>query len=223
MPKNNTILIISFLIFSFSINLFSNMTGSEVKSKSYNQAFAIAEVVDSLIRSARANYTDAVVGKLKKDGTGASVDHMNKKGFAPLPAQFVRRLAADKNNKKFDFVLRSLWNLNKNQNLQNKFEKEGWGFLEAQQTRALKSKIPFRNIKWQPYVKVEDVGGVKTLRYMSADTASASSCVTCHNAYERKAEIKKWRKEQGVRPGKLFKMHELMGALSISVPLKQDN
>ena len=75
------------------------MTGSEVKSKSYNQAFAIAEVVDSLIRSARANYTDAVVGKLKKDGTGASVDHMNKKGFAPLPAQFVRRLAADKNTR----------------------------------------------------------------------------------------------------------------------------
>jgi len=64
-----------------------------------------------------------------------------------------------------------------------------------------------------------DFNGKKMLRYLSADPGSAIACITCHNRWEGKPEIKKLREKQGVEKGKIFQMHELMGALSINVAL----
>ena len=38
---------------------------------------------------------------------------------------------------------------------------------------------------------------------------------------EKKPEIQQRRKAQGVEVGKTFRLHELMGALSINVPLSE--
>ncbi len=196
--------------------------------QNYNGELAVAKAIDMLIRSSRAKYTQNVVGKLQKDGTGSSVNHSKKKGFIPLPAQFVRSLAADvlqrqkKEGKEFfNFFLRSRWNLNLEQGLKDDFEKRGWEYILRQQKEALQAGVSLKKIRWKPYVRVEIVNGRKLLRYFSADPASAISCITCHNAWEQKPQIKKLRKKQGIEAGKIFQMYELMGALAINVSLNE--
>lgn len=194
----------------------------------YKTELTVAKVVDLLIHSMRAKYTQNVVGKLRKDGTGSSVDHNKKKGFIPLPAQHVRAIADDilqkeieEKNEIFHFFLRSAWNLNSEQGLQDSFEKKGWENLVHQQREALKAGVSYKKINWKPYVQVQDIDGRKMLRYFSADPATAIACITCHNAWEQNPEIKKLRKQQGMKAGKIFKMYELIGALSINVFINQ--
>ena len=119
---------------------------TDQSSPEYQKALGIAEAVDAMVRSTRAKYTKDVVIKLKKDGAGAALDSKSKKGFAPLPAQFVRAIAFDvaikqkkAGQERFAFFLRSRWNLNPEQGIQDDFEKEGWKFLVQQQEAALKA------------------------------------------------------------------------------------
>lgn len=214
------------LVFSGSPPWHFAKAGEEEFAQKFKGEFAVAQAIDILIRSARAKYTQNVVGKLKKNGTGASVNHANKKGYVPLPAQHVRAIAADalqrqieEQNVFFNFVLRSRWNLNSEQGLKTDFEKKGWEYLARQQEKAFKEGVPLKKIHWKPFLRVESINGQRMLRYLSADTASAISCITCHNEWEQKPKIKKLREKQGVEVGKIFQMHELMGVLSINVAL----
>jgi len=202
---------------------FAKAEENEIAQK-YKGEFAVAKAIDLLIRSVRAKYTQNIVGKLKKEGTGASVEYARKKGYVPLPAQHIRAISFDalqrqikEENEFFNFVLRSRWNLNSEQGLQTDFERKGWEYLAKQQAEALKAGIAIKKIHWKPFLRVESINGQKMLRYLSADTASAFSCITCHNKWEQKPKIKKLRKKQGVAEGKIFQMHELMGVLSINV------
>ncbi len=187
------------------------------------QALIAAKVADSTIRSIRGTYTSSVVRKLQRDGTGASIDYADQKGFVPLPAVFVRQIALDaaskSGNKQLALALRSLWNLNEQQGLQDDFEREGWEFLAKQQEEQLATKRSLKKFAWKPFSKIVTVDGKKTLRYLSADPAVHKSCVGCHNQWEGKEEIKAMRASQGGEAGKVFKKDELMGALSIAIPV----
>ena len=188
------------------------------------EAEITAKAIDAAIRSIRSHYTEMVVQKLKGDGVGAAIDYENQSGFVPLPAVFIRHIVSTEDAKSEDksvaVSLRSRWNLNKEQGLQDAFEQEGWDFLVKQQEDRLASGKSLKRLKWQPYVKVVTQGDKKTFRYLSADPASNQSCVACHNQWENKEEIKAFRKSQGIEAGKVFKANELMGALSITVPLE---
>ncbi len=225
----NKFLIVLYPVLSLPIMYAQNNEESvaELSSK-YSREFAIAETVDTIIRSVRAKYTEKVVGKLKKEGTGASVDFAHKKGFAPLPVQYIRAIAYDitirqRKEKKqlFQLYLRSQWNLNIEQGLRDDFEKDGWENLVEQQEKALQAGKHLKQINWKPYVKIQTIDGKKNLRYLSADTSTAISCVTCHNKWEQKDSIKGIRNKQGTKAGKIFKMYELMGALSVVVPIQE--
>ncbi len=197
----------------------------ETGAKRLNGNLKTTQAIYILVRAARAQYSKTVVQKLEKDGSGASADHLKKAGFIPLPAQFVRGVAEASSNqasnkgedKIFEYFLRSQWNINPNQGVRKGFEKAGWEYLIAQQKEAEKAGIKYKDIKWKPFQRVEEVGGEKVLRFLGADPASARACVTCHNAWERKPEIISLRKREGVETKKVFKMHELMGAISINV------
>lgn len=186
------------------------------------QALLVAQVLDDMVRSIRGVYTTAVLRKLKRDGTGASADYTSQKGFIPLPAVFLRLITADavkQTNNQFSVALRSLWNLNPQQGLQDDFERTGWASLANQQEQHLAVGDSMQKFLWKPYVQTVKVGSKRTLRYLSADPAAGRSCVTCHNAWEARQEIKKQRAQQDVEMGKTFAQHELMGALSITVPI----
>lgn len=196
------------------------------ESPEYQKALAAAQMLDEMVRSTRAYYTKLVVQKLKKEGTGAAIDYDSKEGYVPLPAQFIRKviyqIMLDKRTEGDNYTkiaLRSRWNLNDMQGLGTNFEKEGWEFLRKQQEQQLTAGKPLKKIDWKPYIKRSIVGDTPVLNYLSADTASAKACYSCHNAWEQKPEIQKLRRQQNIETGSVFKKHELLGALSITVPI----
>lgn len=205
----------------------------EVKAQSddspeYQIALNTARTLDEMVRSTRSNYTKLVVQKLKKDGAGAALNYDSKNGFVPLPAQFIRKIIYQIVLKKrtsgdnyTKIGLRSRWNLNELQGLGTEFEKEGWKFLIKQQEQQLAAGKSLKSIKWKPYVKRGIVGDTTVLNYLSADTASAKACASCHNAWEAKADIQKMRQKQNVEVGSVFKKYQLLGALSITVPIEE--
>lgn len=191
-----------------------------------DEAMIVAKVLDRMMRSIRGTYTAMVVRKLQKDGSGASIEYTKSEGFIPLPAVFVRNIAtiaisgqSGSTDSQFTLSLRSRWNLNPGQSLQDKFELDGWSFLANQQSTHTASGQSLRNFSWTPYAKTQNTGGTRTLRYLSADTAANQSCVTCHNTWEQREDTKAIRIAQSVEPGKTFELHELMGIVSISVNL----
>ncbi len=188
------------------------------------EAEITVKAIDVAIRSIRTHYAGMVVRKLKGDGAGAAIDYENQPGFVPLPAVFIRHIISTEDSKSEDnsvaIFLRSRWNLNKEQGLQDAFEQEGWDFLVKQQEDRLASGRSLKKMLWKPYAKVVTQGDKKTFRYLSADPAANQSCVACHNQWENKKEIKALRKSQGIEAGKVFKEGELMGVLSIMVPLE---
>lgn len=57
------------------------------------------------------------------------------------------------------------------------------------------------------------------LRFLVADPASQVACVACHNAYEQRDGIRALRVAAGVAQGKQWAQHDLLGALSVTIPL----
>ncbi|MEQ6341711.1 MAG: GGDEF domain-containing protein [Gammaproteobacteria bacterium] len=181
------------------------------------QAVAVADIVVTLSKTARSIYSKAVVKKLQEDGTGSSVDYVHKPGFIPLPAQFLKLLgqASTKDTARlFRYKPVSKWNLEPTQGLDDDFLRWAWPRLEAQDL-----KKPVRPIAWTPVWRIEQQNGEKVLRYLAADPASNQLCVDCHNGYESSSDIITQRKLARVAPGKQWKLHQLLGALSVTVPL----
>ena len=194
----------------------------QTMSSPQDQAHQIADVVSNLIRSLRATYTKLVVAKLKRDGTGASIDHVSQNGFVPLPAVFMQQVVAEiakQTESRIVVSLLSRWNLNEQKGLQDDFDRTGWGVLARQQKNHLDNAGTLSKISWQPYVKVANLHGQNTLRHLSADPAVNASCTSCHNKWEQKDAIKARRSQQGVEVGKSFQLHELLGVLSVRVAI----
>lgn len=182
-----------------------------------NQAISVAEIVAKQATMARSVYSESVAAKLKKDGTGPHVDFLEKKGFVPIPAQFLKMVglkSASQENYLYKYKPVSKWNLEPTQGLDDEFLKWAWSQLEAQD-----QENPEGPIKWKSIAKFYGSGEDRVLRYLYADPASTDTCVTCHNAYEERLDIKNRRIEEGVEPGKIWKPYQLMGALSITIPL----
>ncbi|WP_455211264.1 EAL domain-containing protein [Kaarinaea lacus] len=183
------------------------------------QARELAEVVTRLAASARSVYAKHVVQKLKQDGYGSHGAYHNKKGFVPLPAQFLKYLGsatADDTAGLYRYKPISKWNLDVTQGLSDDFKRWAWSQLEAQD-----QANPNGPINWQPAWRIENVDGVKTLRYMRADPAVGESCVDCHNAFEQRQGIIDRRISQDIDPGKQWKLNQLMGAIEVDIPLNR--
>ena len=93
----------------------------------------------------------------------------------------------------------------------------GGVFLAKQQ----EGVTDLKSIRWKPFLRVETIEAQKTLRYLNADTATANECVSYHNMWEKQDLIKKRRKTAGIEEGKVFRLDELMGVLSIRVSLEE--
>ena len=181
-----------------------------------HQAIELANVVSRVATSARSIYAREVVQKLKRDGYGADVESAFHKGYVPLPAQFLKLLgqhASEAQNGLYQYRLISKWNLEPNQSLKSDFHKWAWPQLEAQDTSSVAQKVD-----WKPIWRIENDNGVRVLRYLRADPASGSSCVSCHNAIEQTPVIQARRQAQGIAP-RQWKLNQLLGAIEVSVPI----
>ncbi|MGH1378768.1 MAG: EAL domain-containing protein [Alphaproteobacteria bacterium] len=182
-----------------------------------NQAISVAEIVAKQATVARSVYSKNVAKKLKEDGTGPHIDYDEKSGYVPIPAQFLKMVGAKSANET-DFLYKykpvSKWNLEPTQGISDDFLMWAWPQLEAQD-----EENPQKPINWKPISRIEGEGSDRVLRYLYADPAAQMSCVNCHNNYEKKEDIQKSRIQSEVMLGKQWKQHQLMGALSVTIPL----
>lgn len=183
------------------------------------QALGIAEIVASQATTARSVYASEIAEKLKADGFGPSVDSAGMPGHVPIPAQFLKlvgRAASANAHKLYEYKPISKWNLEPTQGLTDDFLLWAWPQLERQD-----QSHPSSAIAWQPVSRFEMRDGKRVLRYLSADPASQATCVTCHNTYEKRPDVMALRSANGVQTGKQWKPHQLLGALSVTIPLEQ--
>jgi len=184
-----------------------------------HQALVFAGIIARQAADARTVYSKYVVSKLKKDGFGAHIDSDHISGHVPLPAQFLKLLGQQSrksNAKLFRYKPISKWHIEPTQGLNDNFENWAWHQLEAQD-----QLNPGGPINWNPAWWTEVWQGQKYFRYLRADPASAHSCVTCHNEYLRKINIRSQLKSDGIYELKQWKQHQLMGAISVTIPLKE--
>ena len=182
-----------------------------------SQALAIAEVVASQATTARSVYAMEIAAKLAREGLGPHVESEGKPGFVPIPAQFLKlvgKASSENAHRLYQYKPVSRWNLEPSQGLDDDFLRWAWPQLEAQDQPA-----PTGPINWKAISRIETRDGRRVLRYLSADPASQPACASCHNAYEARPEIIARRVASGVAPGKHWEPHQLMGALSVTIPL----
>ncbi|TDE64398.1 MAG: DUF3365 domain-containing protein, partial [Candidatus Scalindua sp. AMX11] len=155
-----------------------------------------AEIATLQIVEDRKQYTKNIVVKLKKDGV---LDvHPNRNyakidGGIPLPATFVQEVSSNINEKGvYSYNLLSKWNINRDKGLKTDFEKEAFDHLYSKKGKSF-SRLLVHN-------------GLYTLRYATADVASAKGCVSCHNAHEES-------------PKNDFKLGDVMGILIVNIPI----
>jgi diguanylate cyclase (GGDEF)-like protein/PAS domain S-box-containing protein len=183
------------------------------------QALTVAEVVASQATTARSVYAHEIADKLTSDGFGPSVTSASMPGHVPIPAQFLKlvgQASTAQANRLYEYRPVSKWNLEPTQGLTDDFLRWAWPQLEAQDHR--ESRAP---LAWKAIWRIEGQGAQRVLRYLSADPASQPSCVACHNAYERTPQIESRRIANGVPPGKHWSQHQLLGALSVTIPLNK--
>ncbi len=181
------------------------------------EALKLADIVVKQAASARSAYSSLAVSKLKSDGLGASEFSADEHGHIPLPAQFLKNLSyrsQQDNNGLFSFRPISKWNLAPEHGIQDSFQEWAWQQLEAQNQRS-----PTAPLEWTPVWRISDDDNGKTLRYLSADPAASPSCVNCHNVLEKRPDVIAKRIASGVKPGNQWQLHELLGAIEITIPL----
>ncbi len=155
-----------------------------------------AEVATIQIVEDRKHYTKYIIEKLKSDGIVGIHPNSNYKsinGGVPLPATFVQEVS-DKINEKgvYSYDLLSKWSINKKKGLNTDFEKEAFAFL-FNKRESVFSRFVVHN-------------SLYSLRYATADIASSSACVNCHNNIEES-------------PKKDFKLGDVMGILVVNIPI----
>jgi diguanylate cyclase (GGDEF)-like protein/PAS domain S-box-containing protein len=190
-----------------------------VKKTVETQAVAFAEIAAVQATTARSVYAKEIAEKLRQDGSGPNTEYQHKKGYVPIPAQFLKMLgqASSANTSElFHFKPVSKWNLETSQGLDDNFLRWAWPQIESQD-----NPEPTGPIAWKPIWRFEEQEGQRVLRYLKPDAASQASCVACHNSYEAQPEIIARRMAEHVPAGKQWKQHQLLGAISITIPLKK--
>lgn len=140
-----------------------------VKKTIEHQALAVAEIVASQASTARSVYASAIVGKLTRDGFGPNVESDTLPGHVPIPAQFLKlvgQASSKESDKLYEYRPVSKWNLEPTQGLVDDFLRWAWPQQEAQDPAA-----PQARVAWKAVSRIEEQGGLRVLRYLSADPA----------------------------------------------------
>lgn len=192
-----------------------------VKNTVEVQALSVAEIVASQATTARSVYSQEIAAKLQRDGKVPDVNSDRMPGHVPIPSQFLKilgRASAVNSAELFHYKPISKWNLESSQGISDDFLAWAWPQLEQQDQVKPKAPIACKPV-WRFEGQYGSLSDKRVLRYLFADPASQNGCVGCHNKYEAKPEIAALRLAAHTAPGKQFQQHQLMGALSITIPL----
>lgn len=180
------------------------------------EALRIAEVVTSQAIASRNIYAATIIEKLAQEKIDPQDLLNGQDPKAPLPARFFKLVGheASANSNLYSYRHLSKWNLDPAQGLQDDFQRWAWEQLERQD-----EDQPGQAINWHPIWRIEPKNGERTFRYMRADPASSKSCIHCHNILERSANMLERRASAGTALGKEWKLHQLLGAIEVDIPL----
>lgn len=156
----------------------------------------VADYIHAVIEADREVYTRHVVERMQTKGIVVASENWEEKSTLPLPAQFLLE-SGRYNGKKglgMQYRLISLWPINKRNIATNAMESIGLGTIMAQPTR--------------PYTGVTRVADKRYFEAVYADLAVTQACVGCHNAHPDS-------------PKRDFKLNDVMGAIVISIELRQ--
>lgn len=218
MKRFNAKFIVSFSLAAVLLSCLIYATLYHTSRKSIeSHALIIADIVARNATASRSVYTNDIVNKLQQDGFGPHTDSDMHPGFVPIPAQYLKMIAkatSEKNQHLFSYKPVSKWNIADDQGLDDDFLVWAWEQLELQDIQS-----PAKEIDWQPIWRFEENSGSGVLRFLYADPATSETCIACHNAYEKTPSIIARRNQQNVPIGKTWEENQLLGALSITVPL----
>ncbi|MCW9024411.1 MAG: GGDEF domain-containing protein [Gammaproteobacteria bacterium] len=188
------------------------------QKKLESDALLLADLAVKQADVFRRVYVRDVIGKLKSDGFGADPHFLNKPGYIPISAQLVRMMAqeAKESLAEYEYKPVSKWNIGPYSIENDDFLSRGWEELETQQLNSQKNN----SFEWQPIWEITQYRGTSYLRYMSAITASSNKCISCHLNFEQTDTIIERRKLQGIPPLTEIKPGQLLGAMSVDVPLE---
>jgi len=156
----------------------------------------VADYVHAVIEADRDVYTRHVVERLQAKGVVVASENWEQKNTLPLPAQFLLesgRVMAKKGIG-IQYRLISLWPINKRNVAASEFEKTGLGAVLTHPTK--------------PHTGFVKEGGASYFQAIYPDLAVTQACIGCHNAHQDS-------------PKRDFKINDVMGAIVISIPVKQ--
>jgi hypothetical protein len=156
----------------------------------------VADYVHAVIEADRDVYTRHVVERMQAKGVVVASENWEQKNTLPLPAQFLMesgRVIAKKGIG-IQYRLISLWPINKRNVASSEFEKTGLGAVLTHPTK--------------PHTGFVKEGGASYFQAVYPDLAVTQACIGCHNAHPDS-------------PKRDFKINDVMGAIVISIPVKQ--
>ena len=156
----------------------------------------VADYVHAVIEADRDVYTRHVVERLQTKGVVVASENWEQKNTLPLPAQFLMESgrALAKKGIGIQYRLISLWPINKRNVATSEFEKTGLGTVLTHPTK--------------PHTGFVKEGGTSYFQAVYPDLAVTQACIGCHNAHQDS-------------PKRDFKINDVMGAIVISIPVKQ--
>ncbi len=190
---------IVFIILVSSFLLISNLSWGKTKVIPLGVSPIIAtDYIHAVIEADRTIYSKMIVERLGEAISLKATENWLQENTLPLPAQFL--LLASENVSSqglgMSYRLMSLWPINPNNRPSNSFEERGLQEVA--------------NNPNKPFTTTFTLKGKRMFKAVYPDKAVTQSCVNCHNDHPES-------------PKKDFKLGDVMGGISITIPLKQND
>jgi len=156
-----------------------------------------ANAYSEALSNFRSLYTSEVVGTAKAHGLEVTHDYEDKENAIPLPATLTMKLAESigKGGSGVNANLYSdypfPWRVEAGGGLRDDFARQAWQTLNENSD--------------EPFYRLEDVNGRRSLRYATADLMRPA-CVSCHNSHAD-------------TPKSDWKVGDLRGVLEVTLPM----
>jgi len=186
------------IILALSMFLFSSQSLSETKFIPLGVSPEIAtDYIHSVIEADRTIYSKMIVERLGDAISLKATENYLEENTLPLPAQFL--LLASQNvtsqNIGMTYRLMSLWPINSQNGPKDGFEKKGLEEVIKNPNKSFTTTFTSK--------------GKLMFKAVYPDKAVSKSCVSCHNGHPKS-------------PKKDFKLGDVMGGISITIPLGQE-
>jgi len=186
------------IILASSIFLFYNQSWSKTKLIPLGVSPIIAtDYIHSVIEADRTIYAKMIVERLGDAISLKAEENWLEKNTLPLPAQFLLLASENVTSQGLGMTYRlmSLWPINPQNRPKDRFEQKG-----LEEVR--------KNLQI-PYTTTFTSKGKLMFKAVYPDKAVSKSCVTCHNGHPKS-------------PKKDFKLGDVMGGISITIPLGRE-